>query len=114
MVHATQQPEAAEHCDCFGPSENRTEAVVETRAEAQWRCYGFDRRPIAGLNGRGRQFTFWDYQAGAWRRDHGIRIDHALVSPQAADLLEAFTIHRDVRAREKASDHVPVVVTLSD
>ena len=65
-------------------------------------------------DGRGRQFTFWDYQAGAWRRDHGIRIDHALLSPQAADKLDSFHIHRDARAMEKASDHVPVVVTLRD
>src|SRR5262249_22607533 len=53
-------------------------------------------------DGRGRQFTFWDYQAGAWRRDHGIRIDHALLSPQAADTLEGVTIFKDVRAKEKA------------
>ena len=65
-------------------------------------------------DGRGRQFTFWDYQAGAWRRDHGIRIDHALLSPQAADKLESVHIHRDARAMEKASDHVPIVVTLRD
>ncbi len=65
-------------------------------------------------DGRGRQFTFWDYQAGAWRRDHGIRIDHALLSPQAADKLGSFSIFKDARAMEKASDHVPVVVTLRD
>ncbi len=65
-------------------------------------------------DGRGRQFTFWDYQAGAWRRDHGIRIDHALLSPQAADKLESVHIFKDARAMEKASDHVPFVVTLRD
>ena len=59
-------------------------------------------------------YTFWDYQAGAWQRNHGIRIDHALLSPQAADHLESVIIHRDVRAREKPSDHVPVVVELRD
>lgn len=65
-------------------------------------------------DGRARQFTFWDYQAGAWRRDHGIRIDFALLSPQAADRLDSVTHHRDVRAREKASDHVPIMATLRD
>ncbi|MEH6678092.1 exodeoxyribonuclease III [Phenylobacterium sp.] len=57
-------------------------------------------------------YTFWDYQAGAWQRNHGIRIDHALLSPQAADVLRACEIHRDVRGWEKPSDHVPVVIEL--
>ncbi|MET0272285.1 MAG: exodeoxyribonuclease III [Phenylobacterium sp.] len=57
-------------------------------------------------------YTFWDYQAGAWQRNNGIRIDHALLSPQAADLLRGVTIHRDVRGWEKPSDHVPLMVEL--
>jgi exodeoxyribonuclease-3 len=57
-------------------------------------------------------YTFWDYQAGAWQRNNGIRIDHALLSPQAADRLTGVSIHRDVRAWEKPSDHVPLVVEL--
>jgi exodeoxyribonuclease-3 len=57
-------------------------------------------------------YTFWDYQAGAWQRNNGIRIDHALLSPQAADLLAGVAIHRDVRAWDKPSDHVPLVVEL--
>lgn len=56
----------------------------------------------------GAQYTFWDYQAGAWQKNHGIRIDHLLLSPQAADLLMTCGIDRDVRAWEKPSDHVPV------
>ena len=59
-------------------------------------------------------YTFWDYQAGAWNRNHGIRIDHLLLSPQAADRLAEVTIHRAVRARDKPSDHVPVVAELKD
>jgi exodeoxyribonuclease-3 len=58
-------------------------------------------------------YTFWDYQAGAWPRNNGIRIDHALLSPQAADRLVRVDIHRDVRGGEKPSDHVPVVVELN-
>ena len=58
-------------------------------------------------------YTFWDYQAGAWQRNHGIRIDHLLLSPQAADRLAGVVIHRDVRARERPSDHVPVVADLN-
>jgi exodeoxyribonuclease-3 len=57
-------------------------------------------------------YTFWDYQAGAWQRNNGIRIDHALLSPQAADRLLGVSIHRDVRAWDKPSDHVPLVVEL--
>ncbi|HWL56926.1 MAG TPA: exodeoxyribonuclease III [Paracoccus sp. (in: a-proteobacteria)] len=57
-------------------------------------------------------FTFWDYQAGAWQRDNGIRIDHVLLSPQAVDLLIDTGIDRDERAKDKPSDHVPVWVDL--
>ena len=57
-------------------------------------------------------YSFWDYQAGAWERNNGIRIDHMLLSPQAADLLEDVTIDKDVRAGEKPSDHVPVWIEL--
>ncbi|HEY3695020.1 exodeoxyribonuclease III [Phenylobacterium sp.] len=57
-------------------------------------------------------YSFWDYQAGAWQRNNGIRIDFALLTPQAADRLKACVIHRDVRGWDKPSDHVPVVVEL--
>ena len=57
-------------------------------------------------------YTFWDYQAGAWQRDHGIRIDFALLSPQAADRFRGIETHRDARDMEKPSDHVPVVVDI--
>lgn len=53
-------------------------------------------------------YTFWDYQGGAWNRDDGIRIDHILLSPQAADLLADCQIDRHVRDNEKPSDHVPI------
>ena len=59
-------------------------------------------------------YTFWDYQAGAWQRDHGIRIDFHLLSPQAADRFRTVETHRDARDMEKPSDHVPVVVELED
>ena len=60
------------------------------------------------LNPAGGVWTFWDYQAGAWQRDHGFRIDHALLSPELADRLKAAGVDKDQRAREKASDHAPV------
>ncbi len=58
-------------------------------------------------------YTFWDYQANAWERGNGIRIDHLLLSAQAADLIEDAGIDRDVRAGDKPSDHVPVWVRLA-
>lgn len=58
------------------------------------------------------QYSFWDYQAGSWQRDDGIRIDHFLLTPQAADLLLDCQIDKDIRGREKPSDHVPVWVEL--
>ena len=61
----------------------------------------------------GGHFTFWDYQAGAWQRDNGIRIDHVMLSPQAADRFRAIRIDRHVRAWDKPSDHIPVVATLA-
>ena len=59
-------------------------------------------------------YTFWDYQAGAWQRNKGIRIDHLLLSPQAADRLVAVTIDRERRAEDKPSDPVPVRIELRD
>ncbi len=58
------------------------------------------------------RYTFWDYQAGAWRRNDGIRIDHLLLTPQAADRLVACEIDSEIRAGEKPSDHVPIWVEL--
>jgi exodeoxyribonuclease III len=59
------------------------------------------------------QYSFWDYQAGAWDKNNGIRIDHLLLSPQAADLLRDCRIDREVRGEEKPSDHVPVWIDLA-
>ncbi len=58
-------------------------------------------------------YSFWDYQAGAWQRNKGLRIDHLLLSAQAADRLSAATIDRTLRALDKPSDHVPVRIDLA-
>jgi exodeoxyribonuclease-3 len=65
-------------------------------------------------DGSAHTYTFWDYQAGAWQKDHGIRIDHLLLSPQAADTLASVEIFKQARAMEKASDHVPISAVLSN
>jgi exodeoxyribonuclease-3 len=64
--------------------------------------------PEAGI------YTFWDYQAGAWQKNHGIRIDHILASPQATDRIAAAGVDKFTRAWEKPSDHVPVWVELQE
>jgi len=58
-------------------------------------------------------YTFWDYQAGAWQKNWGIRIDHLLLSPQAADRLTGAGIDKHVRSWERPSDHVPVYADLA-
>jgi exodeoxyribonuclease III len=58
------------------------------------------------------QYTFFDYQAGAWQRGNGIRIDHMMLSPQAADKLISARIDKHPRGWEKPSDHVPLVVEI--
>lgn len=67
---------------------------------------------IDTLNPQGGVWTFWDYQAGAWQRDHGFRIDHALLSPELADRMVAAGVDKAYRGREKASDHAPIWVQL--
>jgi len=65
-------------------------------------------------DGGAHKYTFWDYQAGAWQKDHGIRIDHLLLSPQAADRLASVEIFKKARGLEKASDHAPIAATFVD
>lgn len=58
-------------------------------------------------------YTFWDYQAGAWQKNNGIRIDHLMLSPEAANRLESVDVEKHVRGWEKPSDHVPVVAQMA-
>jgi exodeoxyribonuclease-3 len=58
-------------------------------------------------------YTFWDYQAGAWQKNNGIRIDHLLLSPEAADRLTSVVIDKEMRGRDKASDHTPIRIELT-
>jgi exodeoxyribonuclease-3 len=62
---------------------------------------------------RPEQYSFWDYQAGAWQKNNGLRIDHLLLSPEAAARLDRCGIDKYVRGREKPSDHVPVWAVLN-
>jgi exodeoxyribonuclease III len=68
---------------------------------------------VRAVNGDAGLYTFWDYQAGSWQKNNGIRIDHLLLSPQAADRLTTAGVDKHVRAWEKPSDHVPVYIDMS-
>jgi exodeoxyribonuclease III len=65
------------------------------------------------LNTGGKQYSWWDYRAGGWQKDQGMRIDHLILAPQAADRLTASGIDRGPRGQEKASDHTPVWCEIS-
>ena len=68
---------------------------------------------LRAVNDAPKLYTFWDYQAGAWQRDKGIRIDHLLLSPRAADRLLSALVDKAERGRDKPSDHVPVRIDLA-
>lgn len=102
--------------DVFRPEAMASDALMQPESRAGYRRLLGDgwtdalrtRYPDGGV------WTYWDYQAGAWQRDAGFRIDHLLLSPAAADRFANAGVDRDTRAREKASDHAPVWVRLSD
>jgi len=96
--------------DVYDPDAWMSDALFrpETRhAFRRFTALGFT-DAFRACNALPNQYSFWDYQAGAWAKDHGIRIDHLMLSPQAADRLEAAAIDRGPRGRDKASDHTPV------
>ena len=68
---------------------------------------------LRACDGRAGVYSFWDYQAGCWPRNQGIRIDHLLLAPQALDRLVSASVQKHLRGLEKPSDHVPVTVELA-
>jgi exodeoxyribonuclease III len=96
--------------DCYDPKAWADDALFQPESRAALRKIEFEGYTDAfrACHSETHQYTFWDYQAGAWQKDHGIRIDHILLSPQATDRLKACRIDKQVRGREKPSDHVPV------
>jgi exodeoxyribonuclease-3 len=100
--------------DCWDPRVWQGDALFRPESRGGYRALlnlGYSDAYMQ-TDARGHVYTFWDYQAGAWQKDHGIRIDHLLLSPQAADRLESVMIHKKARGMEKASDHVPIMATL--
>ena len=102
--------------DCWDDTVWNTDALGLPETRAAWRRLkhlGLT-DAFAACDGRAHQYTFWDYQAGAFQKDHGIRIDHLLTCPRMTDRLTGCEIFRKARAMEKPSDHVPVVAVFAD
>ena len=102
--------------DCYDPPSWEGDAL--TRAESR---AAFNRLSLLGYTDALRAchpgqvlYSYWDYQAGAWQKDNGVRIDHLMLSPEAADRLVAAEVDKGPRGLEKPSDHTPVWVDLRD
>jgi len=102
--------------DCYDPEKLADDALLQPESRSEFRALqylGFT-NAFRALNPGAHKYSYWDYQGGAWQKDHGIRIDHHLLSAEAADALKGVTIHRKARAMAKPSDHVPITIELAD
>ncbi len=103
-----------EPLDAKNPEAWVNDALYQPESRTRYRqlTYGGFTDAIRSCHCGPNVFSFWDYQAGSWQKNDGIRIDHLLLSPQAADRLLTSGIDRHTRGWEKPSDHVPVWVEL--
>jgi exodeoxyribonuclease-3 len=103
------------NADVYNPAAWKGDALFRPETRNSWRALlnlGL-RDALRLCTDEAGLYTFWDYQAGAWQRNNGIRIDHLLLSPEAADEIRETGIDKYVRGREKPSDHVPVWVVIA-
>jgi exodeoxyribonuclease-3 len=93
-----------------------SDALLQPESRAAWRRLIWQGWTDAyrALHPDEAGYTYWDYQAGAWPRDHGMRIDHLLLSPHAAQRLVACAVDRGPRGQDSPSDHTPVWCALTD
>lgn len=101
--------------DVYAPERWLTDALFLPTTRAKFRAFetlGYV-DAIRATSESDKLYTFWDYQAGAFQKNNGIRIDHLMLSPQAADKLAQAGIDKDMRAGDKPSDHVPVWIDLN-
>lgn len=106
-----------EAIDVYDPKGWEEDALFHPLSRAAWRQIvqlGYTEAFRALHPDQKDAYTFWDYQAGSWQRDAGLRIDHFLLSPEAADRLISCEIDRGPRGQEKASDHTPVILEIFD
>lgn len=102
------------HDDTYSVSAMADDALMQPESQQAFRrllARGWT-DAIRARQPEGAAYTFWDYQRGAWQKDEGFRIDHLLLSPEAADRLADAGIDKAYRGREKASDHAPVWISL--
>lgn len=101
--------------DAYDPDGFADDALCRPESRARFRaiCYLGYTDALRAFHPEKPLYTFWDYQAGRWHRDEGLRIDHLLLSPQAADRLLAADVDQRPRGMEKPSDHTPVWCELS-
>ncbi|HAA91718.1 MAG TPA: exodeoxyribonuclease III [Rhodospirillaceae bacterium] len=101
--------------DCYDPARFANDALCRPETRIRFRSM-----INLGLTEAWRalhnevSYSYWDYMAGRWQKDEGVRIDHWLLSPHAADLLVGCEIDKGPRGKEKASDHTPVVLEIAD
>jgi len=96
--------------DVYDPVAMREDALVQPESRARFRAllYLGLTDSYRAFHRESHRYTFWDYQAGRWNRDEGLRIDHLLLSPHAADRVTACDIDKSPRGKERASDHTPI------
>jgi exodeoxyribonuclease-3 len=102
--------------DCFDPNLWCNDALYHPDTVKQFRSLlnlGLT-DAFRVFNQNSEEYTFWDYQAGAWPRNKGIRIDHFLTSPAITDRLIGCIIDKSQRAKDSPSDHVPIILEISE
>jgi len=100
--------------DCYDPAAWMSDALFQPQSKAALRRIenlGYQ-DAFRAVDTRPGLYSFWDYQAGAWQKNHGIRIDFQMLSPQALDRLKTCWIDKRVRGWDKPSDHVPVIAEI--
>ena len=102
--------------DCYDPPGWEGDALTrpESRAAFYSLCHDGYTDALRACHPAEVLYSYWDYQAGAWQKDNGVRIDHLLLSPEAADRITGAGVDKGPRGEEKPSDHTPVWVELAD
>ncbi len=100
--------------DCFDPKVWEDDALfrIETRQKFRKFLHLGLTDAFRVFNQEDQQYTFWDYQAGCWQKNLGIRIDHFLLSPEIGDRLLSCEIDAEPRGWDKPSDHTPVIIEI--
>lgn len=102
--------------DVYSPAKFKDDALTQPGSRARFQAIkhlGLT-DALRTYNHAPHQYSYWDYQGGAWQKDNGLLIDHLLLSPEAADRLQSAGIDKTPRGKEKASDHTPVWCELDE